>query len=194
MSEIIDVSKNAERTAKTMTTEIPVMSPSNEAALPFVAWSRVWSPLAPRAWREEAWRALSLPGEFADCESDFLSAFVVGLPAPDVPLLLHAALGRDGGTVREDWMRIIQHLALRWNEQALPPDHLGAACDVLVCAITRAESVLIHELRKRYLDPWCAAASERLAGKNNAIKCLPEAFAADLRAIERGEFSDPKRN
>ena len=171
-----------------MTTEIPVMSPSNEAALPFVAWSRVWSPLAPRAWREEAWRALSLPGQFADCESDFLSAFVVGLPAPDVPLLLHAALGRDGGAVREDWMRVIQHLALRWNEQALPPDHLGAACDVLVCAITREESVLIHELRKRYLDPWCAAASERLAEKNDAIRRLPEAFAADLRAIELDGF------
>ena len=176
-------------TAKaTMTTEIPAMSPLYEAALPFVAWSRVWSPLAPRAWREEAWQALSLPGQFADCESDFLSAFVVGLPAPEVPLLLHAALGRDGGTAREDWMRVIQHLELRWNEQALPPDHLGAACDVLVCAITREESVLIHELRKRYLDPWCAVASERLAGNQSAIVRLPEAFATDLRAIELGDF------
>jgi hypothetical protein len=176
-------------TGKTaMTTEVPAMSPLHEAALPFVAWSRVWSPLAPRAWREEAWRALSLPGRFADSESDFLSAFVVGLPAPDVPLLFHAALGRDGGTAREDWMRVIQHLELRWNEQALPPDHLGAACDVLVCAITRDESVLIRELRKRYLDPWCAVASERLAGNQSAIVRLPEAFSADLRAIELGDF------
>jgi hypothetical protein len=129
-----------------------------------------------------------LPGEFADCESDFLSAFVVGLPAPDVPLLLHAALGRDGGTVREDWMRIIQHLALRWNEQALPPDHLGAACDLLVCAIAREESVLIRELRKRYLEPWCALAGERLTGMNAVIARLPEAFAVDLRAIELDAF------
>ena len=188
MTEMTATTMTAKTTMTTMTTDAPAMSPLQEAALPFVAWSRVWSPLAPGAWREEAWQALSLPGQFADCESDFLSAFVVGLPAPDVPLLLHAALGRDGGTVREDWMRVIQHLELRWNEQALPPDHLGAACDVLVCAITREESVLIHELRKRYLEPWCAVASERLAGKSNAIVRLPEAFAADLRAIELGDF------
>ena len=165
-----------------MKTQALAMNPLHEAALPFVAWSRVWSPLVPRAWREQAWRALSLPGRFAACESAFLSAFVVGLPAPDVPLLLHAALGRDGGAVREEWMRVIQHLELRWNEQALPPDHLGAACDVLVCAIAREEQLLIRELRKRFLEPWCAVASERLAGKNDAIRHLPEAFAADLRA------------
>jgi len=151
-----------------------------EAALPFVAWSRVWSPLAPEAWREEAWQALSLPGRFADCESAFISAFVVGLPAPDVPLLLHAALGRDGGVVREDWMRVINHLGLLWNGKSLPPDHLGAACDVLVCATLREETVLTGELRKRYLEPWCAVASERLAGKERAIASLPEMFAADL--------------
>jgi hypothetical protein len=151
-----------------------------EAALPFVAWSRVWSPLAPHAWREEAWQALLLPGRFADCESAFLSAFVVGLPAPDLPLLLHAALGRDGGVVREDWMRVTSHLGLRRNNNSLPPDHLGAACDVLTCAILRDERVLIHELRKRYLEPWCAVASERLAGKSHAIASLPEMFAADL--------------
>ena len=136
--------------------EAPTMDRFQEAAFPFVAWSRVWSPLAPEAWREEAWQALSLPGRFADCESAFLSAFVVGLPTPDVPLLLHAALGRDGGSVREDWMRVIQHLELRRNERALPPDHLAAACDLLACAITREETVLIHELCKRYLEPWCA--------------------------------------
>ena len=154
--------------------------PMQEAALPFVAWSRVWSPLAPEAWREEAWQALSLPGRFADHESAFISAFVVGLPAPDVPLLLHAALGRDGGVVREDWMRVINHLGLRWNGRSLRPDHLGAACDVLVYAILREESVLSAELRKRYLEPWCAVASERLAGKDHAIASLPEMFAADL--------------
>jgi len=151
-----------------------------ESALPFVAWSRVWSPLAPEASRKEAWQALSLPGKFEDCESAFISAFVVGLPAPEVPLLLHAALGREGGTVREDWMRVIQHLGLRWNGKALPPDHLGVACDVMTCATVREESVLIRELRRRYLEPWCAFASERLAGKDPAIASLPEMFAADL--------------
>jgi hypothetical protein len=155
-----------------------------EVALPFVAWSRVWSPLAPASWREEAWQALSLPGRFADCESAFLSAFMVGLPAPDVPLLLHAALGRDGGAVREDWMRVIHHLELRWNEQSLPPDHLGVACDVLACAIEHEEGLLVRELRKRYLEPWCAVASERLAGSDDTIKRLPELFRADLLTAE----------
>jgi len=153
-----------------------------EAALPFVAWSRVWSPLSPEAWREEAWQALGLPGTYAASESDFLSAFVVGLPGPDVPLLLHAALGRDGGAVREDWMRVIGHLDLVWNAHALPPDHLGAACDVMAASIVREEHVLIRELRERYLEPWCAAASGRLAGRGDVIAGLPRAFAADLAA------------
>ena len=156
----------------------------HEAALPFVAWARVWSPLVPEAWREEAWQALSLPGRFADCESAFLNAFVIGLPTPDAPLLLHAALGLDGGTVREDWMRVIQHLELRWNEKTLPPDHLGAACDILACAITREENLLIRELCKRYLEPWCPVASHRLAGKDDKITYLPEAFLADLRMAQ----------
>jgi len=37
------------------------MAEVREAALPFVAWSRIWSPLAPKAWREEGWQALALP-------------------------------------------------------------------------------------------------------------------------------------
>jgi len=160
------------------------MDARRDAALPFVAWARVWSPLAPEAWRDEAWLALSLPGRFADVESEFLAAFVVGLPAPDVPLLLHATLGRDGGSVREDWMRVIGFLELRWNDRSLPPDHLAVACDVLACASQQGEHVLIHELRGRYLDPWCAAAGERLAGRHPAIASLPATFAEDLAACD----------
>jgi hypothetical protein len=160
-----------------------------EAALPFVAWSRVFSPLVSETWREEAWQALSLPGEFADCESVFMSAFVVGLPAPDVPLLLHAALGLEGGCVREDWMRVISHFELRWSEQILPPDHLAAACDVMVCAIECEEGVLIRELCKRYLDPWCAMAGQRLIGTDTAVARLPELFAADLAACRQVSMS-----
>jgi TorA maturation chaperone TorD len=78
-------------------------------------------------------------------------------------------------------MRVIQHLELRWNEKALPPDHLGAACDILACAITREESLLIRELCKRYLEPWCAVASQRLVRKDDEIAILPEALSADLR-------------
>lgn len=162
-----------------------------EEALPIVAWSRIWSPLAPGEWREEAWQALSLPGRFADRETGFISAFVAGLPAPHVPLLLHAALGREGGAVREDWMRVIQHLGLRWSSKALAPDHLGVACDVLTCATVREEGVLIHELRKRYLEPWCAIATARLAGKDQVIASLPERFAADLAGCSAGDCVIP---
>lgn len=157
-----------------------------EAALPFVAWSRVFSPLAPEAWRDEAWQALSLPGKYAECESAFVSAFVVGLPAPDVPLLLHAALGLEGGSVREDWMRVIHHLELCWNEKTLPPDHLAVACDVMACAIELEEGVLIRELCKRYLEPWCTVASQRLIDKDEAVARLPALFAADLAACRKG--------
>jgi len=151
-----------------------------EAALPFVAWSRVFSPLAPAAWREEAWRVLGLPGRFADCETEFVSAFVAGLPAPTAPLLLHATLGRDGGAVREDWMRVIGHLGMRWKDHRLPPDHLGVACDVLVEAIGHGETVLVAELRERYLDPWCVAAGAKLGDAPPAIAAIPPAFAGDL--------------
>ena len=156
-----------------------------EAALPFVAWARVWSPLAPAAWREEAWQALALPGRFAECESEFLSSFVVGLPGPPVPLLLHAALGRDGGSVREDWMRVLAHLGLRFGERTLPPDHLGAACEALAFAIEREETVLVRELVKRYLEPWCEVAASRLAAaqRDRVVAQLPGRFAEELRAI-----------
>ncbi|MCU0670397.1 MAG: molecular chaperone TorD family protein [Myxococcota bacterium] len=155
------------------------------AALPFVAWARVWSPLAPAAWRDEAWQALALPGRFSDCESEFLATFVVGLPTPPIPLLLHATLGRDGGAVREDWMRVIAHLGLRFGERTLPPDHLGAACEAIAFAIEREEPVLIREIVKRYLDPWCVAASERLAAsqRDDVVARLPGLFAEELRAI-----------
>ena len=160
------------------------MPESLEAALPFVAWARVWSPLTPPAWREEAWQALGLPGRFADCESEFLGTFVVGVPGPPVPLLLHATLGRDGGAVREDWMRVLAHLGLRFGERTLPPDHLGAACEALACAIEREEDVLVHELVERYLAPWCGVASAHLvaAGREGTVAQLPGLFAAELRA------------
>lgn len=155
-----------------------------DAALPFLAWARVWSPLAPPAWRDEAWQALALPGRCADCESEFNAAFLVGLPAPDVPLLLHAALGRDGGAVREDWMRVYNHLGLRLGARALPPDHLAPACEALAFAIEREDTVLVRELVRRYLEPWCEVATGRLAAAKrcDAVVQLPGRLAAELRA------------
>lgn len=159
------------------------MRTSAEAALPFVAWARVFSPLASEAERDEAWRALDLPGGWSACESEFVGTFWFGLPGPPVPLLLHAALSREGGAVREDWMRVIGHLDLRWTDHVLPPDHLGADCEVLARAIEREETVLIRELVKRYLEPWCAVARARLAGRTDAVAQLPEYFARDLAAL-----------
>lgn len=156
---------------------------TQEASLSFIAWSRLFSPLAPEEWREEAWQALELPIDESDGTSAFWSVFVVGLPAPEVPLLLHAALGRDGGVVREDWMRVISHLGLTWSEHSLPPDHLGAACEVLACAIEAEETVLIRELCKRYLIPWSEVAHARLSQRDDSLATLPHRFERDLRAL-----------
>ncbi len=155
---------------------------STAAALPFIAWSRIWSPVAPEPLRREAWEALALPGSFDQLSSDFWSTFHVGSPAPKVPLLLHAALGLEGARAREDWMRAISYLKLHFDEFHLPPDQLGAACEVYACAIQGEEPVLIEELSRRYLLPWCWFARERLAQEESRLGFLPEQFEADLLA------------
>lgn len=148
-----------------------------------IAWSRVWSPVVPDALREEAWTALALPGSWAQLATEFWSTFQVGSPAPRVPLILHAALRREGGMAREDWMRVAQLLALEWNEVHLPPDQLGAACEIYAVAIEREEPVLIEELRRRYLLPWCAFARDRLEREAPQLAFLPRRFEADLLAV-----------
>jgi hypothetical protein len=95
------------------------------AARVFAAWSRIWSPLPADAERAEAWAALGLPDGYERHRTDFWSTFHSGSPTPTVPLLLHAALGLEGSAVREDWMRVITHLGLRWSDARLPPDQLG---------------------------------------------------------------------
>jgi hypothetical protein len=151
--------------------------------LRLLAWSRVFSPLVPEEWREDAWRALELPGAWPQVEAAFWPTFHVGLPAPRVPLLLHAALGSDGGRAREDWLRVASHLGLTWSEdRTLPPDHLGVACELLACALRAEEDVLVRELCARYLLPWCEAARARLAAEAGPLGELPARFAADLRS------------
>jgi len=160
-----------------------VSADSTAAALPFIAWSRVWSPVAPEPLRREAWQALALPGGFDELGPDFWSTFHVGSPAPRVPLLLHAALKLDGARAREDWMRAMSYLELRFDTFHLPPDQLGAACEVYACAIESEEPVLIEELRQRYLLPWCRFARQRLALEGSPLGFLPEQFEADLRSV-----------
>jgi hypothetical protein len=153
---------------------------SPEGALRFVAWSRLFSPLVPESWREEAWALLGLPGAWAHVAPDFWSTFHVGLPGPRVSLLLHAGLGVDGGRAREDWMRVASHLGLEWAEHTLPPDHLGVAAEVFACALGAGEDVLVRELGARYLQPWCERARQRLEGAPEPFRAVPERFAADL--------------
>jgi len=162
-----------------------VSADSTAAALPFIAWSRIWSPVAPEPLRREAWEALALPGSFDELSADFWSTFHIGSPAPKVPLLLHAALELEGARAREDWMRAMSYLKLHFDEFHLPPDQLGAACEVYACAIESEEPVLIEELCRRYLLPWCRFARERLAQEESRLAFLPEQFEADLLVAGR---------
>jgi TorA maturation chaperone TorD len=152
----------------------------------FAAWSRIWSPLPSDSARAQAWEALRLPGSYERHRTDFWSTFHAGWPAPAVPLLLHAALGREGTAVREDWMPALSHLGLRWNETQLPPDQLGADCEIYACAIEQQEPVLVEELRRRYLLPWCDVACARLRSGPDGLLALPERFAADLASVGTG--------
>jgi hypothetical protein len=167
-----------------------VSESSAAAALPLIAWSRIWSPVVPSELREEAWQALDLPDSFEHYSEEFWTTFQIGAPSPKVPLLLHAALEREGAAVREDWMRVAAHLELRWDDVHLPPDQLGAACELYACAIEREEPVLIEELRRRYLLPWCAVARTRLSSGDEGssqLGFLPERFEADLLALSTAE-------
>jgi len=156
----------------------------SQDALRFIAWSRIWSPVVSDAMREEAWSALELPGSFESTSSAYWSTFQVGASVPRVPLLLHAALGREAASVREDWMRVTSYLGLGWGDVHLPPDQLGAACEVYACAIDRREPMLIEELRSRYLIPWCQFASGALQDDSSGLSFLPARFEADLAALE----------
>jgi hypothetical protein len=161
-----------------------VSGETRETALRFVGWARVWSPLAPRELRCEAWEALELPGAFSEVEPEYWATFHVGSPVPPVSLLLHAALGLEGGHAREEWMRVFQFLGLRWQEAALPPDHLAPGCEALAAAIDREDEVMVAELCRRYMLPWCGRARERLAQEQGAMQGLAARFEADLRALD----------
>lgn len=153
------------------------------SALVFVAWARVWSPLIDDTLRAEAWQQLELPGTLAEHGAAFMRHFVVALPQPPAPLLMHAALAQDGGVVREDFVRVMEYLDVEHQDQGrLPPDHLACACELLAMAIEAGEPVIVDGLRERYLRPWCATVLPRL-GDAPALQAVVEQFAADLSAI-----------
>ncbi len=157
---------------------------SVQAALPMVAWSRIFSPMAPEELRHEAWEALALPGDFEKCRSEFWTTFLVGNPIPVVSLLLHSALNLEGDPTRADFIHLMTHLELEWDDMHVPPDQLGAACEIYACAIEREEPVLIRELRERYLLPWCAKAKSQLMLSCPSLVFVADQFAEDLRAVE----------
>lgn len=143
-------------------------------------WARVWSPSAPVAERVASWAALGLGEPCVLWDHPFVAAFVVAAPVPRVPLLLHAALGRDGSAVREEWLRILAILDLEWHELRLPPDHLAVATELLAVAVAWCEVVLAFGILDRYLVPWANVAAERLDGE--PLAALVAAYRSDLDA------------
>ncbi len=73
------------------------------------AWSHVWSSAVSVDLRRAAWEALELPESFEDCKQEYWNVFQVGSDGPRISLLLHHALGRPGSSVREDWLRVMEH-------------------------------------------------------------------------------------
>ncbi len=155
-----------------------------------ILWSRIWSPLVDEELRTSAWQALDLPDHYETHKADYWSTFHAGMPEPPVPLVLHSALRQEGSGVREAWLRVINHLGLGWNDVHLPPDQLGAACEVYACVIERSEPVLIDELRDRYLQPWCDVAEQMLTESHSKLLPLVQSFSQDLKAIV---LPDPPR-
>lgn len=147
--------------------------------LALIAWSRIWSPVVPVELFENAWQVLEIPLDPEQYQSAVISTFHAGNPGPVVPLLLHAALGLDGGDCREVFIRIMEHLELDWQHQRLPPDHLALACELLACAHEQEETVLIDGLKERFLRPWCETARARIPA-DDPVQTLPELFAEAL--------------
>ena len=149
--------------------------------------------------RRAAWEALELPESFEDCKQEYWNVFQVGSDGPRISLLLHHALGRPGSSVREDWLRVMSHLGLQWNDVHLPPDQLGAACEVYACAIARNEPVLIEEtagtlsialVRGRQWDPpegWQPA--DVLAG---VLRTRPPRSVSAEPIVHREGCVDPR--
>ncbi|MGE0621235.1 MAG: hypothetical protein AB7I04_13470 [Pseudomonadales bacterium] len=143
-------------------------------------WARLWSPLADSSSFREAWQALGIEGDVDALQAGFIGTFHYGAPLPEVPLLLHHTLNLPGDSAREEWMRVMSWLNLKFGEVRLPPDHLAIACDVLAVVEQRGEALIREELVRRYLQPWCLIASKRLTATGSALLALPSRFAAEL--------------
>lgn len=162
-------------------------------ALVAVAWSRIWSPAVPHEVFVAAWRALVLPGDATLRDAVFCSTFHAGFPAPEVPLLLHAALNRPGDHVRMEILRAMAHLGVKAGPKMLPPDHLAIVCEVTACALKAGEAVMVAEFRDRYLVPWCAQAEACLAKGNGDLLKIVRRFGSFVQALGAASAEVPSR-
>jgi hypothetical protein len=156
-----------------------------EAVATLGAWSRVWNPLLTREDKRGSWEALDLPGPMDEVEPGCWRVFHAAVPSPMVPLMLHSLAGMDGAQAREDWLRAIHHLQLEWSDRVISPDHVAAACEVLAAAVENDDRVLVRELFARYVDPWCAEATKRLADHPSPARDLLDSFVTDLALVAR---------
>lgn len=151
-----------------------------------IAWSRIWSPVVPRQASMAAWQALDLPRDETLRDVIFCSTFHAGFPSPKVPLFLHEALNQPGDHVRMDFLRAMSHLRVKAGAKMLPPDHLAVACEIVACALSADEPVIVAEIRDRYLLPWCTAAEARLAEDDKRLSEIVQGFRSYAAALLGG--------
>lgn len=141
-------------------------------------WALLWSPLRDDSLGNDTWQALGLPGNYLAIAPRFNQMFFIDLPAPRIGLLFSAALGREAGACREEWMRIAEHLGMERIGPSLPPDHLALACEILAHSIQQQEKVLCKGIMQRYLQPWLAQA--KAACEQDELQQMLQRFEEDL--------------
>ncbi len=154
-----------------------------ELVLDLLLWSRFFSPLVDDDDRGRIYAALGL-GDFSTVANDYWGTFHTGAPQTPVCMLLHAALNLDGGDLREDVVRVMEHLQLDWADAPLPPDHAAVVLELLAIAHRDEEPVLQRELRRRWLLPW-AAQTDSLPEGSPWLAVMAR-LAADLAAGSEG--------
>lgn len=146
-----------------------------QAALPFIAWSRLLDLNAETQVADEAWQSLNLPGT----AGDFLGA-LRDLLSRRVSLDVSDYVAGGGVAVDEQLCDIRDRLDLPWDGVRLPQEHVAAVTEILACAIERDESEAVAVLCQRLLLPWCERAEAVALREQPALGFLFEDFAQDL--------------
>lgn len=146
-----------------------------QAALPFIAWSRLFNLNVSTGDADDAWQSLNLPGtasEFVAALRDLLSRRVSLDVSDYVP--------GGGATVGEELCDIRDRLDLPWDGVRLPQEHVAAVTEILACAIERDEAEAVTVLCQRLLLPWCERAEAAALREQPTLGFLFEDFAQDL--------------